>query len=240
MITLFTPFTKVNFFFFFNPACAKPAPTAALQRSSAHGDRLQSAFTALYFRPLSVADASSSVCAFMASPLVLPVAAAITSAAILHTFFLPEPTVTAIVCIICVCIHYATCSRPDSVTCCANTAFALSAAAAAGLTHAAAKGDSSNFGIFVAVVALYHCGEFFAVALSKPADVDNFGEYRAANVVCRDVCHAACSCQPQQSVRHRDALRSAGVLVSHSRLSNIAQPLTRALTQGISPLLSSV
>ncbi len=115
----------------------------------------------------------------MASPLILPVAAAIITAAVLHAIFLPEAIVTVVVCIICVCIHCATCARPASAACCVNTAFALSAAGAAGLSYAMAKGQSSNFGLFVAVVALYHCGEFFAVALSKPADVDNFGDQSA-------------------------------------------------------------
>jgi hypothetical protein len=61
------------------------------------------------------------------------------------------------------------------VTCCVNTAFALALAGAAGLSHAFQSNDSANFGLFVALVAMYHCGEFFAIALSKPADVDNFG-----------------------------------------------------------------
>ena len=112
----------------------------------------------------------------MASPLVFPVVAAITSAATLHSVFLPQPLVTIIICTLCVCIHYITSSRPDSVACCANTAFALSAAGAAGLRHALEPSHSSNFGLFVAVLALYHCGEFFAIALSKPANVDNFGD----------------------------------------------------------------
>ena len=111
----------------------------------------------------------------MASNLLLPVAAAIASAAILHTVVLPHPLITIIVCAMCTVIHYATAARPSSVACCANTAFALGAAGAAGLSHAMQSSDSANFGLFVAVVAAYHCGEFFAIALSKPANVDNFG-----------------------------------------------------------------
>jgi hypothetical protein len=111
----------------------------------------------------------------MASNLVLPVAAAITSAIILHAVLLPHPPVTILLCVACVLIHHFTASRPSSVACCANTAFALALAGAAGLSHALQSNDSANFGLFVALVAMYHCGEFFAIALSKPADVDNFG-----------------------------------------------------------------
>ena len=112
----------------------------------------------------------------MSSPLVLPVAAAISIAAVLHALLQPHALVTAVACAVCVVIHFATASRPSSVACCANTAFALAAAAAAGVSHAMASNDSASFGMFVAVVAVYHCGEFFAIALSKPADVDNFGD----------------------------------------------------------------
>ena len=112
----------------------------------------------------------------MSSPLVLPVAAAISIAAVLHALLQPHALVTTAACAVCVAIHFATASRPSSLLCCANTAFALSAAAAAGVSHAMASNDSASFGMFVAVVAVYHCGEFFAIALSKPADVDNFGD----------------------------------------------------------------
>ncbi len=121
-------------------------------------------------------DASHrSIAAAMASNLLLPVAAAIASAVILHIVLLPHPLITIIVCAVCTIIHHATASRPSSIVCCANTAFALGAAGAAGLSHAMQSDDSANFGLFVAVVAAYHCGEFFAIALSKPANVDNFG-----------------------------------------------------------------
>lgn len=112
----------------------------------------------------------------MSSPLVLPVAAAISIAVALHSLLQPHALVTIVICAVCVAIHFATASRPSSVACCANTAFALAAAGAAGVSHAMASDDSANFGMFVAVVAVYHCGEFFAIALSKPADVDNFGD----------------------------------------------------------------
>jgi hypothetical protein len=111
---------------------------------------------------------------------VLPVAAAVAGAVLLHVILSPPPLATAILCFISVIIHKITASRPASVACCTNTAFALAAAAAAGVSHALHSAHSSNFGLFVAVVALYHCGEFFAIALSKPADVDNFGDFNAA------------------------------------------------------------
>ena len=149
----------------------------------------------------------------MASPLVRPVAAAIASASILHAVILPHPLVTVAVCITCIFIHYVTASRPASVMCCANTAFALAAAAASGLSHALASSDSSNFGLFVAVVALYHCGEFFAVALSKPADVDNFGDCVTNPLLAAAICDPWCSSQPQRGVHRGHAQCRGRVLV---------------------------
>lgn len=149
----------------------------------------------------------------MASPLVRPVAAAIASASILHAAILPHPLVTVAVCITCIFIHYFTASRPASVMCCANTAFALAAAAASGLSHALASSDSSNFGLFVAVVAIYHCGEFFAVALSKTANVDNFGDCIANPLLAAAIRDSWCSSEPQRGVHRGHAQCRGRVLV---------------------------
>jgi hypothetical protein len=118
----------------------------------------------------------SSKLSFMSSPLVFPVAASVACAALLHAILLPPPVYVALLCFASVFVHFATASRPDSLICCANTAFALSAVGSAGFSHALQASDSANFGLFVALVAIYHCGEFFAIALSKPANVDNFGK----------------------------------------------------------------
>jgi hypothetical protein len=160
----------------------------------------------------------------MASPLVRPVAAAVASASILHAVILPHPLVTVALCIACIFIHYFTAPRPASVMCCANTAFALAAAAASGLSHALKSTDSSNFGLFVAVVAFYHCGEFFAIAISKPADVDNFGDCVANTMLAVAIRDASCSCQPQRSVHHSHAQRCGRVLV-RMKLYSFIDPL---------------